>query len=59
MSTHYISDRGDHLITHDGRIQLGCFPHRLEDHYRLNPKVEWTETDWIPDSSPTTEFTEA
>jgi|TARA_R100000030_G_scaffold98284_1_gene88031 hypothetical protein len=46
---HYISDRGDHLITHDGFIQLGCFTHSLEDHKRLNPTIDWIETYWIPD----------
>lgn len=47
--THFISDRGDHLITHDGYIQIGCFHHSLEDHYRLNPTVAWQETYWVPD----------
>jgi hypothetical protein len=47
---HFISDRGDHLITHDGYIQLGCFTHSLKDHYRLNPTIEWIETYWIPDN---------
>lgn len=49
MSTNYISDRGDHLITHDGYVQLGCFHHSLEDHYRLNPTIDWLETYWVPD----------
>jgi len=36
----FIVDCGDHLITHDGYIQLGVFHHSLEDHLHLNSEVE-------------------
>ena len=45
----FISDRGTHLITHDGYIQLGIFNHSLEKHKELNPHTNWVEVYWIPD----------
>ena len=46
----FVVDYGDHLVTHDGNIQLGVFYHSLEDHLRLNPTVDWQVTYWAPDT---------
>ena len=45
----FVSDRGTHLITHDGYMQLGCFYHTLDNHRKLNPGVNWVEVYWIQD----------
>lgn len=36
-------------LTHDGYIQLGTMNHSVEDHIRLNSKMNWVETYWAPD----------
>jgi hypothetical protein len=43
----YKSDSG--CISHDEYIQLGSFPHSVEEHIKLNPTIEWIETYWVPD----------
>ena len=50
MKTLFVVDYGDHLVTHDGYIQMGVFHHSLEEHLRLNSKVEWQVTYWVPDT---------
>lgn len=49
MKTLFVVDYGDHLVTHDGYIQMGVFQHSLEDHLRLNPTISWQVTYWVPD----------
>jgi hypothetical protein len=49
LANRFVVDCGDHLITHDGYIQIGIFHHSLEDHLRLNSEVEWQVTYWMPD----------
>ena len=50
MTQKFIVDCGDHLITHDGHVQMGIFRHSLETHLRLNPDIDWQVTYWMPDT---------
>ena len=49
MKQLFVVDCGDHLITHDGYVQMGIFKHSLEDHLRLNSETNWQVTYWMPD----------
>ena len=49
MKQLFVVDCGDHLITHDGHVQMGIFRHSLETHLRLNSETNWQVTYWMPD----------
>ena len=49
MKQLFVVDCGDHLITHDGHVQMGFFRHSLETHLRMNAETNWQVTYWMPD----------
>ena len=49
MTLYLFQDNQDHCISHDGYIQIGSFPHSVEEHMKLNPTVDWVVTYWLPD----------
>ena len=46
----YVCDKGSHLITHDGYMQLGIHHQSIEKHRELrHPDIDWHEVHWVPD----------
>ena len=50
MRVLYVCDRGDHVVTHDGNVQLGVLSQTLAEHRRLrHESIAWLEVNWVPD----------
>lgn len=49
MQRLYVYRSGANCVTHDGYIQIGWFPHTVEQHVEKNPTIDWLETYWLPD----------